>query len=238
MSKALSKKELKRPDAFMEIGLKAGKWIEDNIKMLLGVLGLALVTTLVWLAYGYYQSSQESKAAEAIFPVETLALESINKTKSPETPNLAELLNTLKAHGHTKSALSSAIAVIGALQGLEGSEGLQKEIVETITYKPSSGSILYGLSKMTWGQVALNNDDVTGAEKAFKDVLGESSQKALHASALIQLGSIAEKKNDFKEARDFYQRVIREFPDTESKRIAEKLIIHLDLLSESPIQGS
>lgn len=238
MAKTLTKKELRAPDSFQSLAGQGARWIEENIKAIVALAAVIVALCFAWIGYGYYVSLQETQAENALFPIQAEALKKIQETKDPNSIQLTEFIDSLKSNSNTKAAASSAIQVIGALASIENTESLQKEILTAARFTPSEGNLLFGLWHLTEGQVLTRNGELAAARDSYQKVLGSSSHKELHPSALIQLGALAEREGDLSGARDFYKRVTVEFPDSEASGIADKLLIHLDLLGEGSSQGS
>ncbi|MBX3022315.1 MAG: tetratricopeptide repeat protein [Bdellovibrionales bacterium] len=70
MAVKMDKKELKGPDLFHSVSDRAFHWIEKNAGAVGALFGVLIVVGVVWVAYGYYQSHVESKAAEALYAPE------------------------------------------------------------------------------------------------------------------------------------------------------------------------
>lgn len=233
MAKTLTKKDLKTPDSFQAIAGQGAKWVEDNVKVIVGLVVAIVGACALWLGYGFYENRQELMAEKALFPAQDSALKNILASNEANAIQLNGYLGTLKEHSGKKAAAASAIQVISALNSKENTESLQKQVVEAAQFSPSQNHVLYGLWYLSKGQVLGRNGEIADAKKSFQQVLESAKQKELHPTALIQLGALAEKEGDFQGAKDFYSRVSREFPGTEAQRMADKLLIHIDLLGTS-----
>lgn len=236
MSKTLTKKELRAPDSFQEIAGRMAKWTEANITVLVGLAIAIIFISMAWIGYGYYTKFQEGKAEAALFPVQDQLIKTILTNK--EAPiQIKDYVDVLKDHSHQNAAALSAVQVIGALATRENTESLQKEIMTSVSLGFSQNTLTTGFWKLTEGQVLARNGELAAAKQAYKDVIQESKLKEFHPKALLELGALSEKEGDLKGARDFYSRVAREFPDSEARKMADKLLIHIDLLGE-PSSGS
>lgn len=230
MAKTLTKKELKAPDSFQALAGQGAKWVEDNVKTIALLTAAIVGACALWLGYGFYQNRQELKAEQALYPAQHGALKNIAASTEPNSIQIDGYIETLKENSGKKASAASAIQVISALSSKESTESLQKQIVEAAQFSPSSSHVLFGLWNLSKGQVLVRNGELADAKKTFQQIVDASAQKEFHPTALIQLGALAEKEGDFQGAKDFYSRVSREFPGTEAQRMADKLLIHIDLL--------
>jgi predicted negative regulator of RcsB-dependent stress response len=238
MSKTLTKKELRMPDDFQAVAGRLAVWLEDNIHIVLALAVVVILGGLSWIGYGYYTRYAETKAEKAIYPAEQSALQTITKATDTGALKLDDYLNTESQYSGRTATATSAVQVIAALQSKENTEGLQKEVLENARFHPSASHVLYGVWHLTEGQVLMKNGELAAAKDAFQKVLDAHAQSEFHPMALLQLGAVAEKGGDLKAARDLYLRVTREFPDSEAKGLAEKFLIHLDLLGKGLEQNS
>ena len=238
MSKTITKKELKAPDQFQLVAGQGAEWFEKNIRLIIMIVVAIVVAALIWVSYGFLLSAKETRAENALFPFQTKALEKIQANTDAKSLELREYIEAVKSYSGRNAAAASAIQVIGALSTKESTESLQKEVLAAADYSPSSSHLLFGLWHQTEGQVLTRNGEFAAAKEAHQKVLKSDSHKEFHPSTLIHLGALAEKEGDLAGAKDFYLRVTREFPDTEAQKIAEKLLIHLDLLGEGKPKGS
>ncbi|NCN40971.1 tetratricopeptide repeat protein [bacterium] len=234
MSKTMTKKELRAPDSFQELAGRGAAWIESNIKILIGIALVTIGACMAWIGYGYYSDYKESQAELALFPVQDRLMKELTK---PETLggslSVTEFSSALKEYSHQKASAVAAIQVIGALSTKENTEALQKEILSSVSISPSKSNVLFGFWLLTKGQVFVRNGELASAKEAYKEVLSATELKEFHPKALLELGALSEKEGDFTGAKDFYSRIAKEYPDSEAKSMAEKLIIHLDLLGQA-----
>lgn len=238
MAKTLTKKELRAPDTFQALAGEGARWIEANIKIILVIVALIVASCFAWIGYGYYKGLQETKAENALFPAQTAALKAIQENKDPNTLQLSGFIETVQDHAGTKAAASSSIQVVGALSQKENTESIQKQIITAAKFTPAESNVMFGLWHLTEGQVLTRNGEFASAKEAYQKILKAAAHKEFHPSALIQLGALAEQEGDLVGAKDFYKRVTVEFPDSQAKEVAEKLLIHIDLLGEGSTQGS
>ncbi len=232
MAKSLTKKELRAPDQFQSLGTQAVHWIEDHIKVIIAVAAAIVLLSFIWIGYGYYQGYKESGAEKTVFPAQAQALKTIESATGTEGINIGDFIKVLESNKGTKASLSGAMHVIGALNLKENTESLQKQVLSAADTSLSESHLLFGLWNLTKGDVLMRNGENASAKESYQSVLSASGQKEFHPSALIKLGALAEKEGDLDGARAFYRRVTVEFPDSAAKKVADRLLIHLDLLDD------
>lgn len=238
MAKTLTKKEIQAPDHFQNWGSHALKWVEDHIREIIILGFLVVLASFAWIGYGYYNSYQETQAEKELFSLKENFFPTLQKSSEIETLKWSEFNQTLKDNAGRKATAQTAIQAVQLLKEKENTESLQKEIMDSAGFAPKENHVLFGLWHLTLGQVLSRNGESLSAKEEWQKVLHSSKQTEFHPYALIQLGTLARKEGDLSGAKDLYQRVISEFPETEASKLANKLLIHLDLMAETPQKGS
>lgn len=250
-----TEKELKAPDAFVLTSEKVFTWIEHNARWIGIVIGVVVVLSLGWIGYGFWESSRELKAAEAIYKAEA-ELKTVEakiseersklaegqdkkKAATPDqlrptdyvkdfAPSVAKIKEQIKANGNTKAGLVSALKISYFLmQQKQYQEALA--VLDLTTYKPSNKDVLGGFWLMHRGLTYLENQKTDEAIAAYETVTKASALKEFHPEALLKLGVAYEVKGDKTKAREYYQRLESEFPNTEASTSAQQYLRLLDL---------
>lgn len=250
MSSKIDKETLKGPDAFHSFSERVFKKAEEHARLIaLGVV-VIVVGALGWLGYDYYAAHQENKAAEALYPaeaeikkVETKLREEGAKTPGQPPPKadfqadyaagVDKLKTEIKKFDGTKAAMISALNLVYLLvQQKQYEQAL--EVIDIPKYRPGGGDILLGFWNMHRGLIYLENQKTEDAIKSYEAVLSAKSLKSFHPEALIKVGVAYEAKGNGQKARESYERVSREFPDTEASSTAKQYLRLMDL---KPAQG-
>ncbi|MGE0528394.1 MAG: tetratricopeptide repeat protein [Bdellovibrionales bacterium] len=256
MSKRIDKETLKGPDTFVSTSDKVFVWLHRFRKWILGAVILGIVGSVGWLGYAHLQAQRELAAANAIYPAEaelkkaeTKARESrvaqeqeklgdkklkaVKKNPEPETvPDYTSLVEKVKSaskeHAGTKAALVSSLNLSSfLLQEKKYPEAL--EVLNIPTYTPPTSNILGGFWLMHRGVVLLENQKAQEAIEAYLKVLNAPDLKPFHSEAMLKLGVAYELKGDAEKAREAYERLAREFPETEASGQARQFLRLLDL---------
>jgi len=258
----LTKEDLKGPDMFVSFSDRLFSWIENNIRAIVAGLSLAGMVAVSFVGYGYWTEGQERKAAEALFKPETELRETesklreaqaakmqaliAGKDKAPKidepqaadygkdyAPKVAKITEAIKSHAGTKAALISSLNLANFLiQQKQFPVAL--EVLEAPKYRPSGNDLLAGFWHMHRGLAYLENQKADEAIKEYKEVLDAKSLKSFHAEAWLKTGVAYELKGDATKARETYEKVSRDFKDTEASNTASQYLRLLDL---KPQQG-
>lgn len=262
MSQRIDKAELKGPDVFVSTTDKIFHWIEHNFAMIGLLIGLGLVGSLGWLGYSYYDSSREQKAAGNIYSAEAELKAAETKVRDerakmmgdlgagkkdikPEqvrpvdfakdyAPSVEKVKGKIKENASTKAAAVAALELSSFLmQQRQYAEAMN--VLDIPTYKPSSSDVLGGFWLMQKGLTYLENQKVDEAISAYQSVLAAPALKTFQPEAMLKLGIALEVKGDRAKARETYERLGREFPNTEASTSAQQYLRLLEL--SQPKQG-
>lgn len=257
MAAKIDKKDLKGPDAFHSFSDRAFSWVEKNAKAIGGFVTVVLVASAAYIAYGWYSASQEAKAAEALFKPES-AIEKAEtalreeraklmqdkKIEKPESarpvdfakdfgPAVVQVKAALKDNASSRAALVSALNLTSFLiEKKQFAEAL--EVIEIPRYRPGNSDMLNGFYQMHRGVVYLENKKFDEALRAYQDILGSKGLKYFHPEALLKIGVAYEMKGDQSKARETYEKLSKDFPDSESSKSAQQ---YMRLLEMKPQQG-
>ncbi len=249
----IDKKTLKGPDTFVSLSDRAFSWVEANAKLIGTLVVGILVIAAGYVAYQALARQKEAKAAQALFKPESVIEKAEQKLReeqakaaqdkgqsAPEgdyakdfAPAVQEMKAALKDHSGTRAALVSALNLAAfLLEKKQAAEAL--EVVEIPRYQPGSENMLNGFYQMHRGVVYIENKKYDDAEKAYEAILKAKSLKYFHPEAMLKLGVTYELKGDAGKARETYQKLEREFPQTEASKTAQQ---YMRLLDMKPQQG-
>lgn len=255
----MDKSELKGPDTFVSMSDKFFSWVERHARSVAAILLLVAVASLGYIGYTHWESIGERKAADALYQpeaelrkVETKAREAKaakmeqlavgQKKDAPDStpsvdyakdyaPIVSQITGQIKAHANTKAALVSALNLANFLvQQKQFEQALA--VLEIPTYKPSANDLLGGFHQMHRGLALIENQKADEALKAYEAVLAAESLKFFHPEALLKSGVALELKGDTEKARQRYEKLSREFPDTEAAKSAQQYIRLLELKTQ------
>ena len=145
-------------------------------------------------------------------------------------PFVEKIKAELRDHANTKAALISALNLSYFLtQQKQFPQAL--EVLNMPKYRPQPTELLGGFWLMHRGVILLENNQVDGAIESYQSVIQSAPLKAFHPEALLKLGVCFELKGDAGKARETYEKVARDFPESEASMTAQQYLRLLDLKS-------
>lgn len=134
----------------------------------------------------------------------------------------------LRQFAGTKAALVSALNLSYFL-AQQKKYDMAAEVLEIPTYHPKPGELLGGFWYMHRGGILLENQKVEPAIDSFQSVVNSPALKPFHPEALLKLGICFEIKGDAEKARTTYEKISRDFPETEASSFAQQYLRLLEL---------
>ncbi len=168
------------------------------------------------------------------------------KNKAPSVPNpdlirpvdfakdyaaiVTQLKADLKANAGTRAAAVSALNLSYFLvQQKQFQEALD---VLKIPKAPPGGDLLGGFWRMHYGLVLLENSKPEDALSFYNEVIASDKLKPFHPEAMLKLGIAYEMKGDPTKARETYEKLGRDYPNTEASNSATQFLRLLELKSK------
>ena len=248
MSKKIDKEMLKNPDVFVSTSDKIFEFIERHFVSFISLAGVVVVAALVYVGYNYFNASREASAAAALYPAEEQLrkVEEDAQTKKAavkDKPAVAEdyakdyaplvekVKTQIQAYAERKASLISALNLADfLLQQKQYGEALA--VLSLAKYQPSIDEDLFGFLMMHRGVALLENNQTAPAIEAYQKVLNAPKLKVFYPEALLKLGLSYEQSGDTAKARETYERIGRDFPETDASATAQQYIRLLELKSE------
>jgi tetratricopeptide (TPR) repeat protein len=223
----ITKDELRTPDAFLTYGRRAAAVLVKNQTFVVGLIVLVLMAGLGYIGVNYMQSRRERIATTALYPVEKSMNEDMEKGKALTDGSIKNYLQALKENSGSRAAMVSFISTTPYFLK-SGKSSVAFDMIKNLTYSPSTKDIQFGLFKMTQGLLAFENHKYDEALALYQDLLKIESQKTLHPEALLKSGLVYQIKNDPAKAREIFNKVHREYMNTEAGSLALQYLLYLD----------
>ncbi len=247
--------DVKHPDAFITTSEKVIKELLKYKGLLLATLALILVASLGYLGHSYWRDSQERAAANALFEAEAKMQEADLKrvearSKDPKfKPDLdaefakdlsapvSEYQNVIKAHAGTTSA---QVAALGLSLFLWEQKQFKEALVtlELAKVSQTASSWLDGNWWMHKGVILIENENYDQGISAFELILKNKSLSLFHSEAKLKLGLAYESKGDLAQARQAFEQLEREFPNSGAAKEGKKYLRALSIKSTEPLKTS
>lgn len=250
-------REIKGPDAFVATSERILDWIARNALLVFGAAGLVVVGVAAWLGMNYLNYLKEQKAVDAIYSAESELKKAETKVRedrakamqealdpkkgksaaTPQAPvdfakDYAPLVEPVKAaiqsHSSTRAAVVSALNLSYFLmQQKQFAAAL--EVLSLPSFRPGNSDVVSGFWHMHRGLTLIENQKPEDAIQVYKEVVAANELKAFHPEALLKLGVAYEAKGEPNLAKENYEKLTREFPNTEASTSAQQYLRLLDL---------
>lgn len=261
LSKKEFSDSVKAPDAFLSTSAQAVQWIEAHGRMVATVVAAGSFIGLAYVGYTYWQSKLEARAAEQIYNHEGELKKAEGKIRDERAKKMQEMAGLSAKSGAGKSQVPPAdfgkdygsiveqlktdlkanagtnVAMISALnlsyfllQQQQFAQAL--EVLKIPTSSPAKGDLLGGFWRMHYGLVLLENSKANEAMAFYNEVLGTSNLKPFHSEAMLKLGIAYELLGDQAKAKETYEKLGREFPNSEASGSATQFLRLLELKSK------
>ncbi|MGE4130053.1 MAG: tol-pal system YbgF family protein [Bdellovibrionales bacterium] len=243
--------EAKAPDAFLTTSNQVLNWIEKHALPVFGAVGLLAVIGIGYVGYGYWQRQVEQKAAEHIYQFESdlkkaekQVEEERSKIQAKGKKELEAPIDFDKSYSAIVESIKQAIrkesgtraAVVSAL-GLSNFLLQQKqyanalEVLQLPTFHPGTGDLLGAFFRMQYGAVLIENAKPDEAIKNYAEIVDSKNLKAFHPEAMLKMGISHEMKGDLNKAREVYEKIGREYPNSEASSTANQYLRLMELNS-------
>jgi len=138
-------------------------------------------------------------------------------------PIVSSLKEELKGLAGTRAAMVSALNLSNFLvQQKQFQEAL--EVLKAPGAIPGTGDLLGGFWRMHYGLVLLENTKADEALAVYNEVLGSEMLKPFHPEAMLKSGIAYEIKGDTAKARETYEKLSRDFPQSEASGAAAQYL--------------
>lgn len=149
-------------------------------------------------------------------------------------PLVEKLKETIKANANTKASMVSALNLSYFLaQQKQYAEALA--VLDLPGYTPDSKGLLGGFWLMHRGVMQIENQQYEPAIQTYSTVLNSEALKPFQPEALLKLGVAYELKGEAQKARETYERISRDFPETEASSTAQQYLRLLEI--KTPQKG-
>lgn len=245
---------IRNPDAVQEVLLKVGKWMEDNIRVLAGVIAILILAGIGFVVSQWLDNRAERRAQEAYYSIEakyTKIRDEFDRARfAALAPNANSnaAVNAKQPTGDLEKDYGTIPSELEAFarENAKTSAGAQAAILAAnlyLTYQQpdkaieiakipatnlSDNRLLTNLAKVLWGSALADKGDCNEAIKIWGTVLENKAMTSLHGDVALRTGLCYEALNDTDKAREFYRKVVAHSDDTSAATTAKGLLRALE----------
>jgi len=245
VSKSFDPNDVRVPDAFHVAADKSMDFVAKNAKVFLAAFLVLLIGGVGYAAYGFLESRKERMAIEGLYPAEAelKKAQGGNDSELPIPPvvnaadydkkyatAVSKYQAQIQSFSDTKAAAVAAMNLSSFLRQQKRYEEAMK-VLEIPRFRPSNQDLMAGFWHMHRGIVFLENKAHDQALEAYQNVLKDNALKLFHSEALLKLGFCYEQKGETAKAQESYERIEREFPNTDAAQAAQQYLRILQLKS-------
>lgn len=253
MSKKLTKEEVKKPDFFIHYTDVVIAWIEKHGKLVATTLAFFILAGTGYVAVKKFQNYQEQKAQDELYDLR-VSLEKLRESfqakdaveKNPKVKLAQEVVETKKDftthyesvinkykdfidQNNNTNAQSAAYIQLGSLYAENEKFEEAESLITPPLSKLNKESFYYGLMAMLLSQTLMNQGKYTEAIPVLESVSNQDNQKHLHAESLFRLGLCYDHLKESEKAKQYFERVTRDFEKSDAANHAKNYLRYLSL---------
>ncbi len=239
MAEQITKEDLKRSDLFIQMTDKIIEWLEKNWKSIGAILLAILLAGVAYVGYDFKRHHDESSAQAQLYSLKLDAERLENSFKAREEVNKSE--EDFNKHFSTlftkytdffasyRKTQSEKMAYIQFSDFLSRHKYLERaeEKLTKILSETERENFYYGLISMKLSQVQMDRENFSDAIRTLEKVSGLPEHKHVHAESLLRIGLCHKQLEDLEKAKQYFERVSRDFAETESARSAKLFLRYL-----------
>lgn len=233
-------------------------------KAIVGVLGVALLGVGVYLGAQWWSQRHEATARSVLFEVEEPlykkrddAIKAIVESKkdaknknsfapddlvlpnfdSEYLPMVQSLQKSIEVHKGTKAALVSALSLARFALDQKRPE-LVRETLATALQGMPKADLVTSLGEMQLANIDASMGQYEKARDRYQALLNSLGKEVLGSEVLLRLGLCSQKLGQNAQAKDYYQRVIREYAGSEAANSAKTYLRVLEFEAPNSTDGA
>jgi predicted negative regulator of RcsB-dependent stress response len=228
--------EVKKSDIFIQITDMAIHWIEKHWRSVGTFLLFCAILGAGYVGYNIKSANDENKANANLYQIR-LESEKFDKTFNKESGAAfdSHFSTVIKSYNDffanfrkTKIESAGHLQLADFYLKYEQNEKAE-EILNKAVNALKKTDFYYGFVSMKLSQVLINNQKYSEAIKVLENVSGLPEHSHIHAESLLRVGQCYEKLQDLEKAKQYFERVNRDFSNTESAKNAKLYLRYLAL---------
>ncbi len=222
MSTELDRKEIKKPDVFLEHSTTFIHFLNQNIKLVVALFVFALLGAGGFTLYLNLKKNKEQNAYEALYNAQKSLQANLLKSPLEWEKNLKldiEKLEALSKNYSKTAATFEAYVNLGNLYFDKGNTLKASEYFNLATQ--STSHVFLKNSARFLLATAFENSKKYGEAILNLELILQSGEKSLRQNTLLALARNYELKGDKEKAKTEYDRIQKEYPNTSGSKFAE-----------------
>ncbi len=244
MSKKITKEEVKKSDIFIQLTDKAIGWLEEHWRIIGTILLVSTLSGAGYVGYNMKVKSDEVAAQAELYSLRLMSgkleksYNSLDKKKADE----AETVEVKNFESHFSKVLAeytkffasyrrSNAEKVGYLQLASlfadyDKWGKAKDALVKVVSNTKKENFYFGLLSMKLSQAQMNENNFKEAIQVLEQVSSQPEHRHIHAESLLRIGICYKEQKDNEKAKQYFERVNRDFSESEAAKNA-KLFLRL-----------
>lgn len=196
-------------------------------------IGISAVAAVVIIFFGwrYISSSRNSKAqVELSQAIETYS--DTNAIKSEKERDQKALDLARKTYSDYGSLPAGKIGLYYAALSEDGLGDTQKAIQDLQEVAQSGDANIKGVAQFALGQIYKRHGDFQKAIETYKPLFDSGGYSK--SAVAYELGTTYEANNQADQAKEFYQKVVTDYPDSPFRQNADEALKRLGVVTPAP----
>lgn len=224
MAKRITQKELKH-DEFVDAAFDFGHWIEEHwakVALWVGAAVVAVVAVVLWNAWSHQQAERaKERLAQAIHRYDRAAAEGF-----VDRASLSAALETFEEIGGAGVRAPEMLARYyqGATLFHLDRPDEAKEELRAVVAELGPSDTLGATAQLLLARVQASTGHTDEAVSLLRALADQPASIVPPPQALLELGRIYRQAGRLDEAREQWQRIVEEYPDSAAAREARSLL--------------
>jgi predicted negative regulator of RcsB-dependent stress response len=196
-------------------------------------IGLIVIAVLVIGAFGWrYYSSRRNAAAQAqLSQAITIYNDTVN-IKSDKERYEKTIVEAQKTHDQYRSLAAGSIALYYVALSQEGLGDTTKAVENLQAVSQSGDASIKAVAQFALGAVYKKHGETQKAIDTYKQLYDNGGYSK--AAVGYELATLYEETKQMDQAKDYYQKVVSEFPDSPFRQSADDALKRLGVVAPTP----
>jgi tetratricopeptide (TPR) repeat protein len=225
----MTRHQLKEQDEITTSIRKSTEFLYDHQKQIIIGVAAVVVLLIAVIGYSYYRSSRNASAQEQL----SVAVTTFNDTTKPEKERYEKTIaEAQKTYDDYRSLPVAQIAkyYIGVSQ--EGLGDTAKAVESLQEVVAQADQDIKGVAQFALGGIHAKHGETQKAIDVYKQLFDNGGYSK--AAVGYELATLYEANNQIDQAKEFYQKVVTDFPDSPFRPSADEALKRLGVTTPPP----